>query len=141
MEEGIFPHSRSFESAKELEEERRLCYVGITRAKKKLYLLSARTRTLYGRTSGTIESRFIKEIDPTLINIKNESVKKDENKKVSNMYSNKTVDGLKTGDTVIHTIFGEGVIIKISGDIATIAFKYGVGIKSIAANHKYLSKK
>ena len=141
MEEGIFPHSRSFESAKELEEERRLCYVGITRAKKKLYLLSARTRTLYGRTSGTIESRFIKEIDPTLINIKNESVKKDENKKVSNMYSNKTVDGLKTGDTVIHTIFGEGVIIKISGDIATIAFKYRVGIKSIAANHKYLSKK
>lgn len=141
MEEGIFPHSRSFESAKELEEERRLCYVGITRAKKKLYLLSACTRTLYGRTSGTIESRFIKEIDPTLINIKNESVKKDENKKVSNMYSNKTVDGLKAGDTVIHTIFGEGVIIKISGDIATIAFKYGVGIKSIAANHKYLSKK
>ena len=141
MEEGIFPHSRSFESAKELEEERRLCYVGITRAKKKLYLLSARTRTLYGRTSGTIESRFIKEIDPKLINIKNESVKKDENKKVSNMYSNKTVDGLKAGDTVIHTIFGEGVIIKISGDIATIAFKYGVGIKSIAANHKYLSKK
>ena len=141
MEEGIFPHSRSFESAKELEEERRLCYVGITRAKKKLYLLSARVRTLYGRTSGTIESRFIKEIDPTLINIKNESVKKDENKKVSNMYSNKTVDGLQAGDTVIHTIFGEGVIIKISGDIATIAFKYGVGIKSIAANHKYLSKK
>ena len=141
MEEGIFPHSRSFESARELEEERRLCYVGITRAKKKLYLLSARTRTLYGRTSGTIESRFIKEIDPTLINIKNESVKKDENKKVSNMYSNKTVDGLKAGDTVIHTIFGEGVIIKISGSIATIAFKYGVGIKSIAANHKYLSKK
>ena len=141
MEEGIFPHSRSFESAKELEEERRLCYVGITRAKKKLYLLSARTRTLYGRTSGTIESRFIKEIDPTLINIKNESVKKDENKKVSNMYSDKTVDGLKAGDTVIHTIFGEGVIVKISGSIATIAFKYGVGIKSIAANHKYLSKK
>lgn len=141
MEEGIFPHSRSFESAKELEEERRLCYVGITRAKKKLYLLSARTRTLYGRTSGTIESRFIKEIDPTLINIKNESVKKNENKKVGNMYSDKSVDGLKAGDTVVHTIFGEGVIVKISGGIATIAFKYGVGIKSIAANHKYLSKK
>ena len=141
MEEGIFPHSRSFESAKELEEERRLCYVGITRAKKKLYLLSARVRTLYGRTSGTIESRFIKEIDSSLINIKNESVKKNENKKVGNMYSDKSVDGLKAGDTVVHTIFGEGVIVKISGGIATIAFKYGVGIKSIAANHKYLSKK
>ena len=141
MEEGIFPHSRSFESVKELEEERRLCYVGITRAKKKLYLLSARVRTLYGRTSGTIESRFIKEIDSSLINIKNESVKKNENKKVGNMYSDKSVDGLKAGDTVVHTIFGEGVIVKISGGIATIAFKYGVGIKSIAANHKYLSKK
>ena len=141
MEEGIFPHSRSFESAKELEEERRLCYVGITRAKKKLYLLSARTRTLYGRTSGTIESRFIKEIDSSLMNIKNESVKKNENKKVGNMYSDKSVDGLKSGDTVVHTIFGEGVIVKISGGIATIAFKYGVGIRSIAANHKYLSKK
>lgn len=141
MEEGIFPHSRSFESVKELEEERRLCYVGITRAKKKLYLLSARTRTLYGRTSGTIESRFIKEIDSSLMNIKNESVKKNENKKVGNMYSDKSVDGLKAGDTVVHTIFGEGVIVKISGGIATIAFKYGVGIKSIAANHKYLSKK
>lgn len=141
MEEGIFPHSRSFESAKELEEERRLCYVGITRAKKKLYLLSARTRTLYGRTSGTIESRFIKEIDSSLMNIKNESVKKNENKKIGNMYSDKSVDGLKAGDTVVHTIFGEGVIVKISGGIATIAFKYGVGIKSIAANHKYLSKK
>ena len=141
MEEGIFPHSRSFESTKELEEERRLCYVGITRAKKKLYLLSARTRTLYGKTSGTIESRFIKEIDSSVINIKNESVKKEETKKVGNMYNNATVDGLKAGDTVIHTIFGEGVIVKISGNIATIAFKYGVGIKSIAANHKYLSKK
>ena len=60
MEEGVFPHQRSFESLSELEEERRLCYVGITRAKKKLYLLSARKRTLYGRTNATIESRFIK---------------------------------------------------------------------------------
>ena len=84
---------------------------------------------------------IIKEIDSSVINIKNESVKKEETKKVGNMYNNATVDGLKAGDTVIHTIFGEGVIVKISGNIATIAFKYGVGIKSIAANHKYLSKK
>ena len=61
MEEGIFPHQRSFESMSELEEERRLCYVGITRAKSKLYLLSARQRTLYGKTTSTIESRFIKK--------------------------------------------------------------------------------
>ena len=75
MEEGIFPHQRSFESLSELEEERRLCYVGITRAKSKLYLLSARKRTLYGKTNATVESRFIKEIDSDLINITSTAVK------------------------------------------------------------------
>ena len=144
MEEGIFPHSRSFESASELEEERRLCYVGITRAKSILYLLSARQRTLFGKTSGTVESRFIKEIDDDLINKTNMSVRLDDRPKrtLGNMYNNNpTSDGIKVGDNVIHTVFGEGVVIKISGGIATIAFAHGVGIKSIAANHKYLTKK
>ena len=142
MEEGIFPHSRSFESAGELEEERRLCYVGITRAKSKLYLLSAKQRTLFGKTSGTVESRFIKEIDDDLINKTNMSVRTDDKPKriIGNMYNNNS-DGIKTGDNVIHTVFGEGVVINISGGIATIAFSHGVGIKSIAANHKYLTKK
>ena len=142
MEEGIFPHSRSFESASELEEERRLCYVGITRAKSKLYLLSARQRTLFGKTSGTVESRFIKEIDDDLINKTNMSVRTDDKPKriIGNMYNNNS-DGIKAGDNVIHTVFGEGVVINISGGIATIAFSHGVGIKSIAANHKYLTKK
>ncbi len=143
MEEGIFPHMRSFESESELEEERRLCYVGITRAKTKLYLLSARSRTLYGKTSGTIESRFIKEIDKSLLNITNtkeDQIKNNETKVIGNMY-NESSDEIKAGDKVIHTVFGEGVVINISGGIATIAFSYGVGIKSIAANHKYLRKK
>ena len=83
MEEGIFPHSRSFESESELEEERRLCYVGLTRAKTKLYLLSARQRTIFGSTSLTVESRFIKEIDESLMNKTNLSmVKKDEKESV-----------------------------------------------------------
>ena len=144
MEEGIFPHSRSFESASELEEERRLCYVGITRAKKILYLLSARQRTIFGKTSGTVESRFIKEIDNDLINKTNMSVRPDDRPKrtLGNMYnSNVSSDGIKAGDNVIHTVFGEGVVVKITGNIATIAFAHGVGIKSIAANHKYLTKK
>lgn len=144
MEEGIFPHNRSFESASELEEERRLCYVVITRAKSILYLLSARQRTLFGKTSGTVESRFIKEIDDDLINKTNMSVRPDDRPKrtLGNMYNNNaTSDGIKAGDNVIHTVFGEGVVIKISGGIATIAFAHGVGIKSIAANHKYLTKK
>ncbi|MDD6272704.1 MAG: UvrD-helicase domain-containing protein [bacterium] len=140
MEEGIFPHQRSFESLSELEEERRLCYVGITRAKSKLYLLSARQRTLYGKTSSTIESRFIKEIDSSLMNISNTKKEEKEVKKLGNMY-NESSDEIKQGDKVVHTIFGEGVVINIEGSLATIAFQYGVGIKKIAVNHKYLSKK
>lgn len=138
MEEGIFPHMRSFESESELEEERRLCYVGITRAKLKLFLLSTRTRTLFGKTSSTIESRFIKEIDKDLINI-TDTKKERETNTIGNMYNDSS--SIKSGDTVIHTVFGEGIVISIKAGIATIAFKYGVGIKSIAANHKYLTKK
>ena len=140
MEEGIFPHQRSFENLSEMEEERRLCYVGITRAKTKLYLLSARRRTIYGKTTSTIESRFIKEIDSTLMNITNSKNKNEENKKIGNMY-NETTAEYRTGDKVEHTKFGEGVIVKIDDNIATIAFKFGIGIKSIALNHKFLSKK
>lgn len=139
MEEGLFPHNRSFNSLSDLEEERSLCYVGITRAKEKLYLLSARQRTIFGKTSGTIESRFIREINGDLIN-KISSVKEHEEKRmVGNMYNSSSE--IKTGDNVIHTVFGEGVVVNISGGIATIAFKKGIGVKSIAANHKYLTKK
>ena len=140
MEEGIFPHVRSFESKSELEEERRLCYVGITRAKTKLYLLSARKRTIYGSTSGTVESRFIKEIDPSLMNIERVDQKPDTNSFISNMY-NTNSEEIKSGDKVIHNMFGEGVVISVNGGIATIAFNHKVGIKQIAANHKYLMKK
>ena len=139
MEEGLFPHNRSFNSLSNLEEERRLCYVGITRAKEKLYLLSARQRTIFGKTSGTIESRFIREINDDLIN-KISSVKEHEEKRVvGNMYNSSSE--IKTGDNVIHTVFGDGVVVNISGGIATIAFKKGIGVKSIAANHKDLTKK
>lgn len=67
MEEGIFPHSRSQWDPDDLEEERRLCYVGITRAMEKLYLTSARQRTLYGSTNLNFVSRFIEEIPPELL--------------------------------------------------------------------------
>ena len=144
MEEGIFPHVRSFESESELEEERRLCYVGITRAKTKLYLLSARQRTIFGNTSGCVESRFIKEIDKDTLNVNDETkkieVENKTNKFISNMYNDGDSD-FKPGDKVIHNVFGEGVIININGKIGTIAFNHKVGIKQIAINHKYLIKK
>ena len=141
LEEGIFPHMRSFESNSELEEERRLCYVGITRAKKQLFLLSTKVRTLFGKTSSTIESRFVKEIDSSLINKTVTQVERQKYNNITNMYNDNSVTQINVGDTVIHTIFGEGIVVSIKSGVATIAFKYGIGIKTIAINHKYLSNK
>ncbi len=141
LEEGLFPHMRSFESNSELEEERRLCYVGITRAKKQLFLLSTKVRTLFGKTSSTIESRFVKEIDSSLINKTVTQVERQKYNNITNMYNDNSVTQINVGDTVIHTIFGEGIVVSIKSGVATIAFKYGIGIKTIAINHKYLSKK
>ena len=139
MEEGLFPHNRSFDSLSDLEEERRLCYVGITRAKEKLYLLNARLRTIFGKTSGTIESRFVREIDEKLIDKLSTIKEPIEKRLIGNMYN--ASSEIKTGDNVIHTVFGEGIVVNVSGGITTIAFKNGIGIKSIAANHKYLTRK
>ena len=67
MEDGLFPGHRSFDSIEEMEEERRLCYVGMTRAKERLFLTSAAIRTMYGRTEYTRESQFLREIDPKVL--------------------------------------------------------------------------
>ena len=67
MEEGLFPHSRSMAEPMQMEEERRLCYVGMTRARKKLYLSYARTRMLFGGMSANQSSRFISDIPEELI--------------------------------------------------------------------------
>ena len=138
MEEGIFPHMRSFENPSELEEERRLCYVGITRAKSKLYLLNSKKRMLFGKISCNPPSRFIKEIDADLIN---EQIKRNEEKKdkiIGNMYNDES--SIKAGDHIMHTKFGEGIVISIKNNIASIAFKHGIGIKELAANHKAITK-
>ena len=66
MEEGVFPHSRALNDNDELEEERRLAYVGITRAEKQLFLTCARMRTLFGRTNANMPSRFLQEVPDEL---------------------------------------------------------------------------
>lgn len=71
MEEGLLPHSRSLYDPEQLEEERRLCYVGITRAREKLYFSCAKKRWQYGQTSPAMKSRFLSEIDPNLIESNN----------------------------------------------------------------------
>ncbi|CAG0977178.1 partial ATP-dependent DNA helicase PcrA, partial [Anaerolineae bacterium] len=75
MEEGHFPHSRSADDPEQLEEERRLCYVGMTRAREELYLFSARTRNIYGEARYQVRSRFIDEIDPEHITLLNDEPK------------------------------------------------------------------
>ena len=139
MEEGVFPHFRSFESEEEIEEERRLCYVGITRAKKELYLLNASSRLLFGKINRNIPSRFIDEISSDLIESETKEVFKVTLTK--NMYEDGSEKNIKPGDNVIHDKFGEGVVIKIEKDLATIAFRHGVGIKMLSINHKALKKK
>ena len=139
MEEGIFPHNRSFESESELEEERRLCYVGITRAKEHLWLMNAKKRTLFGQVSMNFPSRFIKEINSDLID-KEESVSLKNNSYIGNMYERDLNDDLKVGDKVVHDRFGEGIVVKIDGSVATIAFGYMYGIKNLAKNHKSIKR-
>lgn len=136
MEENIFPHINSCEEDGGIEEERRLCYVAITRAKEKLYLVNALRRMLYGKTSVNMPSRFINEIDKDLIDAPE--------KKIVNMKFNKKEafnddNGLKTGDNVIHDIYGPGVVVNVDKSIATIAFK-GQGIKKLMKNHKSIKK-
>ena len=140
VEEGLFPHSNSLESNDELEEERRLCYVAITRAKKKLYLINARSRILYGKVSSNVPSRFINEISVEYI----ETIGKKEDSNVfkpkidKNKMMNEDND-LHPGDMVNHDKYGFGVVVTIDGSIATISFKRD-GLKKLMKNHKSIHK-
>ena len=138
FEEGLFPHSNSLESNDELEEERRLCYVAITRAKKKLYIINARSRILFGKISNNIPSRFIEEIGNDYLDIigKKEEFTFKEKIDKSKMYNED--NDLHPGDLIKHDKYGVGVVISIDGSIATISFKGE--IKKLMKNHKSIRK-
>jgi DNA helicase II / ATP-dependent DNA helicase PcrA len=128
MEENIFPSDRSLMNPSELEEERRVAYVGITRAKEKLYFSYADQRMVYGSMRYSYPSRFIQE----------SRVKLDQPKTI---YDGDQVSHLlKTGDKVEHNVFGLGVVITVDEDIATIAFGMPHGIKKILESHPALRK-
>lgn len=140
MEDGIFPGIRSIGEAEEMEEERRLCYVGLTRAKRKLYLTCARQRMLFGRTAANLPSRFLDEIpeeclespadmgrqslqypsyrpgeterfgESASVNKTPAAKTKKTAKPVSSLYSAPKATGFKKGDQVDHKAFGRGVI-------------------------------
>ncbi|GAA0863239.1 DNA helicase PcrA [Paraclostridium tenue] len=161
MEEGLFPISRAVRSMSEsdIEEERRLCYVGITRAKKELYMTLTKKRTLYGKTNPSIQSRFMEELPEECI----EKLNKDEhelsyskaNYNILDKYKQKymksmnkanvaskvnatikesktesNVDDIKLGSKVHHPKFGVGTVVAASGSDLTIAFN-NQGIKKI----------
>lgn len=139
MEEGVFPHSRSLFDSNELEEERRLCYVAITRAKEKLWLLGAKKRTLYGLDNMNPVSRFVQEIS-------DEYLEKDE-LQANNIFGksfvrtkiDETIE-YTCGEKVLHDDFGEGVIVSVDKSILTVAFPHPYGIKKLMKGHKSIRK-
>jgi len=139
LEEGIFPHSNSFNEEDGIEEERRLCYVGITRAREILYITNAKRRLLYGQTKENPVSRFVKEIDDSLIenkNVNDTSLEKPVD--TSKMYIEGSNDDIQVGDTIQHETLGLGVVVKLDGSLIDVAFK--TGIRKLMKNHKSIKK-
>lgn len=130
MEESIFPHSRALYDQSEMEEERRLCYVGMTRAKQELYLSYADSRVLYGGVLHNPPSRFISDIDAEHI----KTLSAASSLPIDNFKPDNTepqyVPDLEPGDLVRHQVFGQGTVAEIDGDIAAIYFK-GRGVKRL----------
>lgn len=121
MEENLFPHERSTQGGKkEIEEERRLCYVGITRAEKKLYITYSWSRTLWGGTTYNLPSRFIEEGKGFLTNVE-----------IKESYSNNSDNekNVSVGSKVLHDKYGEGNILEVNGNEITVDFKNEIGIK------------
>ena len=140
MEDGIFPHQNSFTEPGGLEEERRLCYVGITRAKERLYISNAKRRMLYGQDVMNPPSRFIKEIDSDLLDIENEHLLPEEKIDKHEYYNKKEDVDFKAGDVIMHTIYGRGVIVSVDDDYITVAFAKNYGIKKLLKTHKSINK-
>lgn len=141
MEEGIFPHMNSLMENSEIEEERRLCYVAITRAKDDLHLVNARRRTLFGKEQINPVSRFLSEISKDLIetNVKDELPEKQEKINTGEMFRDEEVD-YQVGDYVYHDSFGTGKVVEVTNTLVSVAFKHPYGIKKLMKNHKKLSK-
>lgn len=142
LEEGIFPHVNSIFDNNELEEERRLCYVAITRAREKLYLVNTRMRTLFGRDQSNPTSRFLYEIDDDLIEkvFKDESEIDNKIKIEKEEYFHKEEVNYEVGDFVYHEVFGTGKVVEVTNTLLSIAFKHPYGIKKLMKNHKSITK-
>lgn len=130
LEEGLFPHSRTLMNPEEIEEERRLAYVGITRAEKELYISNATTRTVFGRTSSYLPSRFIDEIPAELVDSLRAKRRTPDDIKptvprhmsvasrpvTKPIIRNEVIADWKVGDTAIHSKWGNGKVVNVSGE-------------------------
>jgi DNA helicase-2/ATP-dependent DNA helicase PcrA len=125
MEEGIFPHSRSIEE-QGIEEERRLCYVGMTRARERLTLLHASSRMLYGGRNHNLPSRFLDEVPDSHVErerLRPASWSGYNAPRQSRIAPREDVPDLSTGDSVRHSTLGEGVVVRIEpGGLVTVRF-------------------
>jgi len=140
VEDGVFPHSRSMLDPQEMEEERRLMYVGMTRAIDDLYLLHAGQRMLYGDFKSNSPSQFLMDIPEGLI----ETNYGEPRVQRMNAFGERPIPveaeesfvvDLETGDRVSHKIFGEGIVVNVTGGIATVSFKdRKYGVKKLAIN-------
>lgn len=164
MEEGIFPHARTLLDEEEIEEERRLCYVGITRAEKRLYLSNARARMIYGHTISYPPSRFLQEVPRNLIHVYKRPApqravvrpaeqRQDARPKTANWFlqpkssfipKESGVGGsFRAGDKVRHKKWGEGTVVAVKdsedGQEVKIAFAGG-GIRSLLTKYAALEK-
>jgi len=143
MEDGIFPHSRSMDSLEKLEEERRLCYVGITRAMEKVFLTSSLSHSIYGESSFMTASRFLREIPDHLVMDENKA----ETKKISGSRIGKDTSNLKVdyrkGDFVEHKMWGRGQVFnvkKLSDDVELDVNFTSVGLKNLLVSFAPLKK-
>ncbi len=146
MEDTIFPHSRSINEPSEMEEERRLCYVGMTRAKQELYLLYAASRNLYGGIQHNPPSRFLSEIGSDLLHTDNSPNRGSYSLGADPLAaefqpSNEPhfIPDLYAGDRVKHELFGDGRVLEVEGDNIAVDFK-GFGVKKLNVGFAPLEK-
>lgn len=146
LEESIFPHSRALYDQHEMEEERRLCYVGMTRARQELYLIHANSRLLYGGVQHNPPSRFLSEIDGEYQTIASQEstmsfAPQGFGATASAASANEVryVPDLQEGDGVRHQIFGVGTVMELDGDTAVIYFK-GKGTRKLNISFAPLEK-
>ncbi|MFH0830577.1 MAG: UvrD-helicase domain-containing protein [Parcubacteria group bacterium] len=143
MEEGIFPHARSLIEPKQLAEERRLCYVGMTRAKERLTLVHADTRRIYGESQLNTRSRFIEDVPHELIEfsgLARDRVSQDLTDSQGEPWADDfTENPFAVGDRVVHPSFGKGRVASTEDDLVEITFEKG-GSKTISVNFAPLKK-